>query len=41
MIKKENILIPMDIILKKIISFEKLYIPRLDVFEQICPSLKE
>ena len=38
MIKKENILIPMVIILKKIISFEKLVIPRLRVFEEICPS---
>jgi hypothetical protein len=38
MIKKENILLPMIIILKKVISFEKLVIPRLRVFEEICPS---
>jgi hypothetical protein len=38
MIKKENILVPMIIILKKVISFEKLDIPRLKVFEEICPS---
>ena len=38
MIKKENILLPMIIILKKVISFEKLVIPRLKVFEEIYPS---
>ena len=38
MIKKENILLPMIIILKKVISFEKLVIPRLRVFEEIYPS---
>ena len=41
MIKKENILVPMIIILKKVISFEKLDIPRLKVFEEICPSSTE
>ena len=38
MLKKENILIPMIIILKKVISFEKLVIPRLKIFEEIRPS---
>jgi hypothetical protein len=38
MSKKENILLPIIIIIKKIISFEKLVIPRLKVFEEICPS---
>ena len=41
MLKKENILVPMVIILKKIISFEKLVIPRLKTFEEICPSSGE
>jgi len=41
MIKRENILVPMIILLKKIISFEKLVIPRLKVFEEICPSSNE
>ena len=41
MLKKENILLPMIIILKKVISFEKLVIPRLRVFEEICPSSLE
>jgi hypothetical protein len=36
--KKENSFLPILIILKKIISFEKLIIPRLKVFEEICPS---
>jgi hypothetical protein len=36
--KKENSLLPVLIIIKKIISFEKLIIPRLKVFEEICPS---
>ena len=38
MLKKENILVPMIIILKKVISFEKLVIPRLNIFEEIRPS---
>ena len=38
MSKKENIFLSVLIILKKIISFEKLVIPRLKVFEDICPS---
>ena len=38
MLKKENILVPMVIILKKVISVEKLVIPRLRIFEEICPS---
>ena len=41
MLKKENILVPMVIILKKVISFEKLVIPRLKIFEEICPSSGE
>ena len=41
MIKKENILLPVIIILKKVISFERLAIPRLKVFEEICPSSTE
>jgi hypothetical protein len=36
--KKENSFLPILIILKKIISFEKLIIPRLKAFEEICPS---
>ena len=36
--KKENSFLPVLIIIKKIISFEKLIIPRLKVFEEICPS---
>jgi hypothetical protein len=38
MSKKENIFLSVLIILKKVISFEKLVIPRLKVFEDICPS---
>ena len=38
MLKKENMLVPMVIILKKVISFEKLVIPRLKIFEEVCPS---
>jgi hypothetical protein len=38
MSKKENNFLPVLIIIKKIISFEKLIIPRLKVFEEICPS---
>jgi hypothetical protein len=41
MLKKENILVSMVIILKKVISYEKLIIPRLKVFEGICPSSNE
>ena len=41
MVKRENILVPMIILLKKVISFEKLVIPRLKVFEEICPSSNE
>ena len=41
MTKKENIFLSILIILKKIISFEKLVIPRLKVFEDICPSSNE
>ena len=33
--------IPGGILLKKVISFEKLVIPRLKVFEEICPSSNE
>ena len=41
MLKRENLLVPMIIILKKVISFERLEIPRLKVFEEICPSSNE
>ena len=37
--KKENILLPSTVILQKIISNEKLVIPRLKVFEEICPEI--
>jgi len=37
--KKENILLPTIAILQKIISNEKLVIPRLKVFEGICPEI--
>lgn len=37
--KKENILLPSTAILQKIISNEKLIIPRLKVFEDICPEI--
>ena len=39
LLKKENILIPISGILQKIISNEKLIIPRLKVFEEICPEI--
>ena len=39
LLKKENILIPISGILQKIISNEKLTIPRLKVFEEICPEI--
>ena len=39
--KKENLLEPMIVILKKVISSEKLEIPRLKIFEEICPSYLE
>jgi len=38
MSKKENSFLPVLIIIKKVISYEKLIIPRLKVFEEICPS---
>ena len=39
LLKKENILLPTLVILQKIISNEKLVIPRLKVFENICPEV--
>ena len=36
--KKENILLPSLAVLHKIISNEKLVVPRLKVFEAICPE---
>ena len=41
MLEKENNFLPILIIIKKIMSNEKLVIPRLKVFEDICPSLSE
>ncbi len=41
MLKKENHFLPILIIIKKIISNEKIIIPRLKVFEEICPSSLE
>ena len=41
MLKKENQFLPILIIIKKIISNEKIIIPRLKVFEEICPSSLE
>ncbi len=41
MLKKENILLSIITIIKKVISNEKLVVPRLKVFEEICPSLLE
>jgi hypothetical protein len=41
MSKKENMLLPLSIIVKKIISYEKIVIPRLKVFEEICSSSNE
>jgi hypothetical protein len=37
--KKENVLLPIDTILKKIVSNEKIVIPRLKVFEELCPEV--
>ena len=39
LLKKENVLLPTLVILQKIISNEKLTIPRLKVFEEICPEI--
>ena len=39
LLKKENVLLPTLVILQKIISNEKLVIPRLKVFENICPEV--
>jgi hypothetical protein len=39
--KKENMLIPLSVLVKKIISYEKLVIPRLKIFEEICISSNE
>lgn len=39
--RKENENISVLILLKKIISNEKIIVPRLDVFEQIFPSPAE
>ena len=36
--KKENVFLSTVVILQKIISNEKLVIPRLKVFEDICPD---
>jgi len=36
--KKENILLPSLAIIHKIITNEKLVVPRLKVFEAICPE---
>ena len=36
--KKENDLNPILTIIKKIISYEKIEIPRLKIFEDTCPS---
>jgi hypothetical protein len=41
MLKKENSCIPILILIKKIISNEKLVIPRLKIFEDICPNSLE
>ena len=41
MLKKENILLSIITIIKKVTSNEKLVVPRLKVFEEICPSLLE
>ena len=38
MLKNENLLVPVVIIIKKIMSLEKIVEPRLKVFEEICPS---
>ena len=37
--KPEMVLVPMVTILKKIISHEMIKYPRLDIFEQIAPSI--
>lgn len=39
--KGENDSLPILIILKKIISNEKLIVPRLKVFEEIAPSFSD
>ena len=41
MIKNENNYIPISVIIRKVLSNEKVVIPRLKVFEEICPSLLE
>ena len=38
MLKNENLLVPVVIIIKKIMSLEKIVESRLKVFEEICPS---
>ena len=38
MVKKENLTVPVVIIIKKIMSLDKMVEPRLKVFEEICPS---
>ena len=39
--KKENMLIPLSVLVKKIISYEKFVVPRLKIFEEICISSNE
>ena len=39
--KPENVLVPILILFKRVISNEKIIIPRLDIFEQIYPSPQE
>ncbi len=41
MIKNENNYMPISVIIRKVLSNEKIVIPRLKVFEEICPSLLE
>ena len=41
MIKDENNYMPISVIIRKVLSNEKIVIPRLKVFEEICPSLLE
>ena len=38
LLKPENAMVPIIILCKRIISNEKIVIPRLDVFERICAS---
>ena len=38
LLKPENATVPIIILVKRIISNEKIVIPRLDVFERICAS---